>query len=147
MKIILLREVKNLGRKGEAKEVAAGYARNFLLPKKLAIMATKGSIKLAEVMREKEESRKQQVQVSLKNIKKSFEGKTVAIKAKANEEGHLFAGIGARDISETLDRELKVKVDPLMIKLDKKIKSVGEYKVEVKAGGETVGVKVMVVGE
>ena len=147
MKIILKKEVKNLGNKGEVKEVTPGYARNFLLPKKLAMLATAGAIKNTEIRRKKETKRKEKVTKGLKEQKQELESKGIVIKAKASEEGHLFAGVSAGMISKELEKQKSLKIKPKDIKLPEKIKEVGEYVVFVGVGGEKVKLKIMVEGE
>ena len=161
MKIILLKEVKNLGRKGEVKEVADGFARNFLLPQGLVMMASEGNVKMYSREKKKGEKRKEKGVRGLKNLEK--DGAKIVIKAKANEEGHLFAGIGRKEIADFLEqapsmRLLRrgsgqvragkgVKIDVKMIKLDKKIKTIGEHVVEVDVGEKKGELRVKVVKE
>ena len=145
MKIILLKEVKNLGRKGEVKEVADGFARNFLLPQGLVMMASEGNVKMYSREKKKGEKRKEKGVRGLKNLEK--DGAKIVIKAKANEEGHLFAGIGKKEIVDFLEREMGVRIDSKIIKLDKKIKEIGEHVVEVGVGEKKGGLRVKVVKE
>ncbi|MBU4332107.1 50S ribosomal protein L9 [Patescibacteria group bacterium] len=144
MKVILLKNIDNLGKKGEVKEVANGFARNFLLPKKMAVAASPGNLKMAREMKQGEEEKRKKGKINLRELKKKLAGKEVRIRAKASKEGHLFAGIGADKINEVLADAMGVKIKPSMIKLNKKIKTLGEHRVEVKVGDGRVEVKVRV---
>lgn len=132
MKIILLKNIDNLGKKGEIKEVAPGFAKNFLIPKKMAILATDGAIKMTEDMRKKEKIKKAKKSEEAGKLLKAVQ--EITIKAKTNKEGHLFAGVGTKEISQALSQITKSKIDPNLIQLDKKIKAIGDYKVEIKIG-------------
>lgn len=164
MKIILLKEVKNLGRKGEVKEVADGFARNFLLPQGLVMMASEGNVKMYSREKKKKATLSGDQPLGWKRFEEMLKsGMKVKIKAKANEEGHLFAGIGRKEIADFLEqapsmRLLRrgsgqvragkgVKIDVKMIKLDKKIKTIGEHVVEVDVGEKKGELRVKVVKE
>src|SRR3990167_7311995 len=98
MKVILLKDIGGVGQRYEVKNVAEGYASNFLLPRKLAVMATEKEIERLNIERLKDEGRRKMREETLeKNIEKLAETK-ITIKAKASEAGHLFAGIHKKDI-------------------------------------------------
>jgi large subunit ribosomal protein L9 len=132
MKVILKQDVKGVGRKFEVREVAEGYANNFLIPKKLAEFATKEAVKRAEILREKtlaemkirEELTRKQIEM-LKEVK-------VVIKKKANEKGHLFEQIHIPEIIEALKSQAKVEIPEDFIVLEKSIKEVGEHLIPIK---------------
>ena len=144
MKIILLRDIKNLGKKGEIKQVADGYARNFLLPQKSAIAATAGVIKDLQSSENKKQDKQNKVVKNLSGYKNKLENKGITIKAKANKEGHLFAGVGADIIVETLEKQKNLKIAEKNVKIKHKIKTLGEYIIIAKVGKDEAKVKVII---
>jgi len=140
MKIILLKDVDNLGRKGDLKEVANGFARNYLIPQGLAEKATKEGIEKfkreAERRRKKEEEGLAKEREILKRIKKA----TISLTAKSNEEGRLFAAIRKNDIINEIKKDFGFNLKEENILLDEVIKEAGEYtvKVKFKAGEENL---------
>lgn len=131
MKVILQKDVKNIGKIGDVKEVADGYARNFLLPQKLAISASQDS--LTQLNKEKKEkNQKQQKEYDkAKELFDSINGKTIEIYSKANEQGHLFASIKQKDIAfELAKNNLHIIKDQIII--NNPIKTIGEYEAEIK---------------
>lgn len=145
MKVILLKDIQKIGRKYEVKEVSDGHAINFLIPQKLAIAATTEAMKRFELERAKAEGeRKVREELLLKNIQ-SLEDITLTIAGKANEKGHLFAGLHREAIAEELFKQTRLKIDPSFIVLDHPIKEVGEHTIEVKAEGKSVKFKVSII--
>ncbi|HRY82163.1 MAG TPA: 50S ribosomal protein L9 [Candidatus Moranbacteria bacterium] len=134
MKIILLQDIKNLGKKGDVKEVAEGYAQNFLMPKKLAEIATEGAIKKAEIQKEKEKSAKMAEMEELKNLANKLKNKKISISAK-EKGGKLFGSITAKNIEAELKKE-GLNILPSSIIIKEAIKKVGEYEIEIKLSEE-----------
>ena len=133
MKVIFLQDVKGKGKKGELKEVSDGYARNFLLPQKLAKQAT------AQAMSELKNAE------SSKAEKSKLENQSINIKAKAGQNGKLFGSVTAKEISAELKRQFSINVDKRKISLDADIKSFGTYNAEIKLyTGITAKVRVVV---
>ncbi|MEK9185604.1 MAG: 50S ribosomal protein L9 [Patescibacteria group bacterium] len=131
MKVILLKDIGGVGRKGEVKNVAEGYASNFLLPRKLAAVATPAAIERLKIEQLKdEEKRKNQEELLEKNIE-SLSRVKIVIKAKASEAGHLFAGIHKKEIVEAIKKELGIEIPEDTLKLHENIKSLGSYKIPV----------------
>ncbi len=134
MKVILLKDVPGTGHKGDVKEVADGYARNFLLKKKLAKQATDyglNNLKLAEAKKKKEMER------DLKeNQKKAsmLDGEAIELKAKVNDKNVLYAAISPSEIAKEIKKELKADVKPEQIKIEKPIKELGEHFVLIEFG-------------
>lgn len=132
MRVILIQNVKSLGLEGDIKEVALGYARNFLLPKGLAQIATPQAIKktqaikVAQFKKEKEERKK-----ALEVVKK-LKGLTVIIPAKVGEEGKLFGSISSDEITQAVKDQAKIEMDKEAVLLDEPIRKVGEHKVKVR---------------
>ncbi len=144
MKVIFLKQVPRVAKKYEVKDVANGYALNFLFPTKAAEMATEKALaRLAELKAAHEAEEKVQEELLAKNLE-SLSGVTVSIDAKANEAGHLFASIHKEEIAEYLEKETNIKVPLSSIMLSRAIKEVGEHTIEVKAGDKSGSFKVLV---
>ncbi len=137
MKIILLKDVSKLGRKYEVKDVSSGHAINLLIPNGSAIPATPETMKRYEVERAKMEGEKQVQNELLRENLKSLDGVILAISCKANDKGHLFAGIHREDIAKQLDEQLHLSVNPESIKIDHPLKEIGDYTVEIKIEGKS----------
>ena len=144
MRVIFLQDVPRVGKKHDVKEVNGGYATNFLLPRKLAELATPHALG-ALAMRQKEITIEREVQEDLlmKNLEE-IKGKVVHIKAKADEKGHLFKGLHNKEISEALLTEHRVSIDPEFIDLEKPIKMVGEFDIPISVKGKKSSFKLVV---
>jgi large subunit ribosomal protein L9 len=127
VKVILLEDVKGLGKKGDVAQVALGYARNYLFPRGLASEATEGKMKqLAE--QQASASRKKQIEEEkAKKLASLLDGLVVKVYGKAGENGKLFGSINNKDIAEALLREHKINVDKRKIILKEPIKQLGAY--------------------
>jgi large subunit ribosomal protein L9 len=147
MKVFLKEDVKNLGRIGEVVTVSDGYARNFLLPKKMAVEANTKNIKEFEHHKRVLQERAAKISADLKTQAEKLSAVSLTIKAKAGEEEKLFGSVTNMDIAEAL-KEAGYDVDKKKIVLDEPIKRLGEYTVEVKIDAEiSAQVKVNVVAE
>ena len=136
MKVILQQDVKGQGKKGQMVEVSEGYARNFLLPKKLAIPATTDAINtmnLKEKARRAEEASQREEAVNTANKLKEC---TVRIAAKAGTGGRLFGAVTTKEISEALNKQFALDIPKQKLVLDEAIKSFGTYTVKAKLGFE-----------
>ena len=146
MKVILQQDVRGQGKKGQLVEVSDGYARNFLLPKKLAVLATAENV---NTMKQQEKARKAQEaaeKAEAEALSKKLEGLTVKVAAKAGEGGRLFGAVTAKEISECLAQQHGLNIAKTKLVLDEPIKACGGYKIKAKLGYEIVGtVNVMVV--
>jgi large subunit ribosomal protein L9 len=132
MKVVLLQDVKGSGKKGELIEVSDGYARNFLLPRKLAHAA---DAKVMNELKNAEQAREWHVRQEAEAAKaaaKVIDGKTVKLFAKAGQGGKLFGSITAKEISDELKRSFQVNIDKRKIALDVDIKAFGTYSCELK---------------
>jgi large subunit ribosomal protein L9 len=144
MKVILQKDVAKLGRKFDIKDVSSGYAQNLLIPKGLAIIATEDAIKRMEVERARTEGEKKvERDLLAKNIK-DLDGVSINIIGKANDKGHLFAGIHKEAIVEELLKQTQLQIDPESISMTQPIKEIGEHTIEVKAGDKKASFKVVV---
>ena len=138
MKVILLKDVPGTGRAHDVKEVAPGFAGNFLIPNKLCVVATPGALKAAEDNKARTEGeRKVAKDIALKNLEKIKDAR-ITISGKANEEGHLFAGISAKEVSAAIKKTLNVVVPEEALSLEKPIKTVGETPLTVSMHDESV---------
>ena len=138
MKIILLKDVKGVGRAHEAVEAADGYALNYLIPKKLAVPATPQSLREAEMRRTQAAERaKLDAALVAQNIASLAEARIV-IKVKANEKGHLYDAVGESEIRKAVKEQTRVDLSEGTIRLEKSIKELGTFDVSV-AAGETFG--------
>ena len=132
MKVILLEDVKKLGKKGDLVDVSDGYARNFLFPRNLAKEATEGSLKQLKQVKDAIAKKKQKELEQAKELAKVLSNTTVTLKVKAGEQGKLFGSVTSKDISEALKKQYNIEVDRRKIELQEPIKSLGSYKVDVK---------------
>jgi large subunit ribosomal protein L9 len=144
MKVILLKDVAKIGKKYDIKNVADGYAVNLLIPKKLAIPATAEAVKNINTIKSKDEGdRKIQEELLVKSLK-DLENSNIVIKEKANEKGHLFAGIHKEELAKEIEKQTRIAVSPSFINLEHPLKTTGEHKIEILAGGKKGIVKVVV---
>ncbi len=144
MKVILLKDVKKIGKRYDTKDVSDGYALNLLIPQGLAISATKDAVKRIDVMKSRIAAEDKVQEELLANNIKAIGDIVLDIKGKANEKGHLFAGLHNEAIATELSKQAHIQVDPTFIQLENPIKEVGEYTVEVKAGGKSAKFKLVV---
>ena len=144
MKIVLLKDIPGVGRKHEVKNVSDGYALNFLIPKKVAEIATANAIGRAERMKSEEGMEKKiQEDLLLKNLA-SLKDVVIEITGKANEKGHLFAGIHAESIVKALKAQKGIDVLPEFLALEKNIKELGEHEIPVRVQDKTGSFKLIV---
>ena len=139
MKVILQQDVRGQGKKGQLVEVSDGYARNFLLPRKLAMTATAENL---NTMKQQEKARKAQEaaeKAQAEATAKQLEGLMVKIPAKAGEGGRLFGAVTAKEVSEALAAQHGVNIPKARLVLDEPIKACGGYQIKAKLGYEVVG--------
>jgi len=144
MKIILLKDVPKIGKKYDIKNVSDGHALNLLIPKGLAEIATPLAVKRVEKMKIEDTSHKKiQEDLLMMNLK-SIENTVLEITEKANEKGHLFAGIHKDEIIARMKAEKNISILPEFIELDKPIKEVGEHQVTIKAQDKSVKLRLLI---
>ncbi|HEX6264276.1 MAG TPA: 50S ribosomal protein L9 [Actinomycetota bacterium] len=131
MKVILQKTVERLGDPGDVADVADGYARNFLIPRGLAVRAEKGAVRHAESLKRAHQSRTKAQKGEVEAIATRIIQTPVVVTARAGEEGRLFGSVTAADIAEALSAETGVDVDRRDIHLDEPIRSVGTHEVTV----------------
>jgi len=147
MKIILLDDVPKLGRRGEVRDVSDGYARNYLLPHKLALNATPGNLRNIETIKAAQEGRAVRMRSEAETQAQRIEGLTYAQSRQASDEGRLFGSVGKADIAAFLAQN-GLTVERRRIVLDEPIKTLGEFTVPVRLHGDvTAALKVSVARE
>lgn len=132
MKVILLQDVKGLGKKGALVEVAEGYGRNFLVPRGLATAASEGAVRSLAHEKERERVRAERLRQEAQELGKKLEGIKVAIPARVGEAGRLFGSVTSKDVAEALQRAAGLAIDKRKVEMKDAIKTLGEHKVLVK---------------
>ncbi len=132
MKVILLQEVKSLGKKGVVVEVAEGYARNFLFPRKLAVEATPAQMKELQMKNAAETKKQQQIEAEAQQLAEKIQDLVIKITTKAGEGGKLFGSITNKDIADILASQYQIKLDKKKLELKDNIKTLGVYPVNAK---------------
>ncbi len=131
MKIILAADVESLGRKGDVVTVKDGYARNFLVPKGLGMMATKGALRQAEQMRRAREELDAKAKTEAETLVAGLEASPVYISARSGEAGKLFGSVTNSDIARAIEEQLGQAVDRHDVRLEEPIRSLGTHQVTV----------------
>ena len=132
MKVILLKDVKGTGKKGEMKEVSDGYARNFLLPKKMAIVADNTAVKELNEKNKAAENKAQKEYEAAVELGKKMEEMNIVMYSKAGDGGRLFGSITSKDIAEQLKKQHDIVVDKRKVLLNEPIRVLGSTNVEIK---------------
>ena len=138
MKVVFLQNVEGMAHIGEVKEVADGYGRNFLLPKKMALLATPGALRQAEIQRKVEATRVSRVDAEMTDLAKRLEATGITIRVKAGAEGKLFGSVSSADIAQGLLQVANLEVDRRKIELEEPIKSLGTYDIPIRLHKEAV---------
>ncbi len=144
VKLILLQDVEELGLAGEEVHVAPGYARNFLVPRKLAAVATKAALKQIEANREKIEAQRQQELAAAQELAEKLAALNVVITMQASDDSHLFGSVTDRMIAEAIEK-LGFKISHQRIHLEAQLRTLGEFQIPVKLHPKvTTNVKVTI---
>lgn len=147
MKVILLDDVAKVGHRGEVRDVSDGYARNFLIPKKLALSATPGNMRNLGHIKKQQEAKADRLKSDAEALRARIEGLTCAERRQASEEGKLFGSVTAQDLVDYLATQ-GVKIERRRIHLDEPIKTLGETTVAIRLHPEvTAQLKVHVARE
>ena len=147
MEVILREDVEKLGSRGEVVKVAPGYARNFLLPKRLAVAATESNKKIVEQERQAHLRKEAKLISEAQDLAKLMLGVAITIKQKAGEADQLFGSVTSKDIADALAAK-NYSIDRRKIQLDEPIKQLGEYTVPIKLHKDvTVDISVLVAKE
>ncbi|WP_102026178.1 50S ribosomal protein L9 [Salirhabdus sp. Marseille-P4669] len=147
MKVIFTQDVKGKGKKGQVKEVAEGYARNYLLKNNLAVEANNANMSALKAKQNKEKKQEQEELEEAKKLKETLEKLTVQFAAKAGEGGRLFGSVTSKQIAEELKKQHKIKIDKRKIELDQPIKALGYTNVAVKLHPDVQGTIKVHIGE
>lgn len=132
MKVILLQDIKNVGKKGDVVNVAEGYARNFLIPKKMVAEASTGKLKDLATQKSIEDKKRQKIEENARELASRLKGLTVKIATKVGDGGKLFGAVSNKDISDALDNQHKIKIDKKKIVLKEPIKLLGQHPITIK---------------
>ena len=132
MKIILLQDVKSLGKQGEIVDVSDGYARNFILPKKVGVEANSKNMNDLKLQKANEEKRAEELLEAAKELAKVLETKEVVVKMKSGEGGKTFGSISSKEIAAEAKKQCDLELDKKKIQLPEPIKALGAYEVTVK---------------
>lgn len=149
MKVVLRDDVEKLGRKGDLVDVKPGYARNYLVPQGLAIVANRGVVAQAEAMRRNRQAREQRERAAAQEISGRIQGGALTIVVRAGEGGKLFGSVGAADVAEAIEAQFGVAVDRRSIAgIEEPWKELGSFQVTVKLHADVVpSLTVNVVGQ
>lgn len=139
MEIILLEDVKTLGKKGEQVTVNDGYARNFILPKKLGIEATSKNKNELKLQKAHEEKVAQEILMEARRFAEELKDKSVEIKIKSGEGGKIFGSVSTKEIAAAVKEQLGYDIDKKKMQLSEPIKSLGVFKVPVKLHPKVTG--------
>jgi large subunit ribosomal protein L9 len=131
MKVILLDDVTKVGRRGEVRDVSDGYARNFLIPKRLALSATAGNLKNLEHIKKQQEAKADRVKADAESLRARIEALAYEERRQASEEGKLFGSVTAQDIADFLGTR-GIDMDRKRITLEEPIKTLGDYSVSMR---------------
>jgi large subunit ribosomal protein L9 len=132
MKVLLIQDVDDLGFAGEIRDVATGYGRNFLIPNGLAVLATPGALKEADLHRRRAAERRQRIADEVAALAATIGQKTLVFQAKAGEKGRLYGSVTTADIADKLAEVIGQEIDRRKITLDTPIKQLGTHKVGVR---------------
>lgn len=147
MKVILLDDVAKLGRRGEVRDVSDGYARNFLIPKKLALGASAGNLKNLEHIKQQQDSKALRIKGDAEGLQQRIEALTYEERRQASEEGKLFGSVTSQDLVDFLGAH-GIKIERRRIQLDEPIKTLGETTVSIRLHADiTAQLKISVVRE
>ena len=136
MKLILTADVNELGKRGDVVDVAEGYARNFLLPRKKAIKANEGALAQAEAVREARIETERKAKEVAENVATQLVGSRVVLAAQAGDEGQLYGSVGAGDVIEGIKRFTGIELDRSQIEMPTPIKAIGLHEIQVKVHPE-----------
>ncbi len=132
MKVILLDNIKGVGKKDEVINASDGYARNYLFPKKLALEANNENMSKLKAKKQSEQHKKDVEKENAKKISKQLENIALNIKVKAGENGKIFGGVTSKEISEELKKQYKIDIDKKKIILNENIKNIGSFDITIK---------------
>ncbi|MGM9598738.1 MAG: 50S ribosomal protein L9 [Faecousia sp.] len=136
MKVILQQDVKGKGKRGQMIEVSDGYARNYMLPRKIAVEATADNVNTMRMNDKAQQEKRQKEREEAFAISKMMKDMVVVVRAKGGGAGRLFGSVTTQEIAEAIQKQEGINIDKRKIVLDEQIKTVGEYTVKIKLGYE-----------
>ena len=139
MDVILLQDVKTLGKKGQKVKVNDGYARNFILPKKLGIEATAKNLNDLKLQKANEEKLQQELLEEAQRFAKELEGKIVTVKIKAGQGGRTFGSVSSKEIVQAAKEQLGFELDKKKMQMPVEMKALGNYQIKIKIHPKVVG--------
>lgn len=132
MEVLLLKDVKRLGKAGQTKSVADGYARNYLIPRGLAVLATAGAIRRTEVQKAIEEEHEERIRTDSAALAERLTEMTLTFKVKASDKGRLYGSVTTADIATEIERQTGHPVDKRKVQLDEPIRLLGSHTVPIR---------------
>jgi large subunit ribosomal protein L9 len=132
MKVLLIEDVDNLGYAGDVKKVADGYGRNYLIPQRMAVLATPGALKQADTIRKAAEKRRTQETDDAKAIANQLAGLELVFERRAGDMGKLYGSVTSGDIAQAIEEKTEIAVDKRKVALPEPIRTLGEQEVEIK---------------
>lgn len=136
MKLVLTQDVPSLGKAGEVKEVAGGYARNFLLPRKMAVAATADELQRVQQRQDAAQRQQEKLRAQHQSLADRLAGVSITLKAKVGDQSRLYGSITAKDISDAIHDQAKIDVDRRIIELEDPIRTLGTHHVPVHVAGD-----------
>lgn len=132
MEVLLLKDIKRLGKAGEIKKVAVGYGRNYLIPRGLAVLATPGAVRSTEVQKAIEEQREERIRTDSTALAEHLSQVSLTFKVKASEKGRLYGSITSADIAAQIEKQTGQAVDKRKIELEEPIRLLGKHQVPIR---------------
>jgi len=132
LEVLLLKDIKRLGKAGETKKVADGYARNYLLPRGLAVLATAGAIRRTEVQQAIEEQRQERIRTDGSALAERLAEISLVFKVKASEKGRLYGSVTAADIAAEIEKQTGHPIDKRKVEMEEPIHLLGTHKIPVR---------------
>lgn len=139
MKIILLKDEKKLGKKGEVIEVSEGYARNYILPRKIGVEASSGNMNDLKLQKANEEKKAKEQLEAAQALAAELESKQVVLKIKAGEGGRTFGSVSTKEIAAAVKEQHNIEIDKKKIQLPEALKNFGSYEVAIKLHPQVAG--------
>lgn len=148
MKVVFLEDVTNIGKMGEVKEIADGYGRNYLLPRKLALLATPSALKKAEIQVKKEQERRLHLADEMEKLAQQIDGFSLTFKEKVANEDNLYGSVRDGDVADQLNELTGLEIDKSKIELEEPLRKLGEFEVAVRLSKDlTPKIKVVIIAE
>ena len=132
MKVILLQDVKDIGKKDDIVNVSDGYARNFLFPRKWAMEATDSAVKVVERKREAERRKEAEARAAAEEVAAKLKNKVVVLKVKCGDKGRLYGSVTAQEVADAIKAEYSVDVDKRKVEIKDAVRQLGDYEVNVR---------------